>query len=562
MAYAGCPKKGCPPPPQNYAPPPQRPAREQRPLESYSPAMQERQNQVQQNSPQQNRTIFGSSYDRRTRQITTPSNQTNSSHLSPPLSGSTQSTMRVPGQGVGPSYPPKTYRLNPSTTAISDARGISIEHRNADGSHLLANWHTLPNGQRELEAYKLTNDKRAGTQTRAYLDGRRIVSGKGFITESAPGRIAVTSYASGLKTAALPNGKPVFVDRFQNIQDKSGNSRQAIVRTVYYRVHDGKAMALRTPITETYIPVSYNGGTVYAYSPWAAPDGYYDPFFNKLSVALTLTSVCPDCDSGDVEISRGWFSSSTDEDDDPSGLMADAQISSGFQDGMNGDAEDVGTDDGQVDPNAPETDLSSATQDSQTVALQNQVDDLQNQVNSAESQNSDLRSQLATQESENSELESKADTSAPAQTPTKKIAVPSDVREQMKKQVKAALALQKTQQSLSMADVVASAKAEKQLFQANKSLKVNRQSGGSCGLSTGDLLKFDQIPSDTDKTVSMKVVVSKPGNCAQNDIVQIEISDAQDMLNGFMQRLEANTKHAHDAIVQAEQKSPQKGSSG
>jgi hypothetical protein len=307
------------------------------------------------------------------------------------------------------------------------------------------------------------------------------------------------------------------------------------------------------------MPVAYNGVTVYAYSPWVAPDGYYDPFFSIMGVTLALTTVCPTCDASDVQISRGWFSSSKDKDDDPSGLLADAQISSGFSDGVKGDTDDFGTE-GQPDPNATTTDLATPVPDPQVAALQSQVDALQGQVSSAAAQNADLKNELENQEAQNAAVEGKLDALTPAsQTTKQKINVSSDVRDQMKKQVKEALA---TKQTLSIADIVASAKAEKQLFQTNKSLKVVQKAGGFCSLTTGDLLKFDQIPNDTDKMLAMRVVLSKPGSCAGDSVVLIRIVDAQDMLNGFKQRLEANAQRAHDVIVQAEQKPSPKASNG
>lgn len=453
------------------------------------------------------------------------------------------------------------YRINKTTTALRAADGVSVQHRNPDGSETVARWRPGVDHQHGFEAYRVTTDRRTGTQTRLDIDGHQTVTGRDFIRESAPGRITTTAYSTGLHSAALPNGKVVFNEQFQSTRDRAGNPQRAIVRTVYMRVHNGRAISLRAPVVETYVPVPLGGEVTYAYSPPPEPDGYYDPFFVKFSGPIALAAICASCSSNDVEINRGFFASGKDQDDDPAALMADAQIATGFEDGYSGDADDVGPDDAPTDQTSAPTDL-NAQPDAETVALQNQVDQLQTEVTSAQAQNVELKEQLTAQQRQTAALEQRVASLPSTGLTRSKIQVPSDLRDQVRKQVKAELTRQKAQQPLSLADVIASAKAEKQLFQANKALKVERTGLAACTLTTGDWLKFERVPAPSDKTVVMRLVLGKPGSCANNDIVNVNRSDVQDMLNGFAKRLQDNVKRAHDSILAAEQKPSQKSTSG
>ena len=132
--------------------------------------------------------------------------------------------------------------------------------------------------------------------------------------------------------------------------------------------------------------------------------------------------------------------------------------------------------------------------------------------------------------------------------------MPPDVRAQMHKQVKQNIAQEKDGSPLSIADVIASAEAQDYLFQVSSMIDATDMAVGvECVLSTGDLVKFSQVPGENDATAQMKIVTAKAGSCGAGVVVEVSIGDLQDMLNDFSQRLEANMKKAHDRIAQAVQ---------
>jgi hypothetical protein len=437
----------------------------------------------------------------------------------------------------------------------ADHHGMTIAHKDADGSQVVANWRTLPNGHRQLDAFKVSRDPSTGVQTRLYTDGRKVTTGRDFVTRSAPGHLSLTTHANGLREASLPNGKPVYRESFTTIRGRDGRPERAVVRTVYARVEHGKAFALRSPVRQVYDVVRFHGTTIYAYRPWIAPVAFYDPFYAPFHHPVAVAAVCGDCFSSDVE-----FEGPPEVYSDPADMVADMQISDGFEDGMSYGADDVPPVDGPVDPGVPPTELGDGPPDPETAGLTAEVNQLQNQVDAAEKQNAELREQLDEQQRQNANLIKAKATAAPAPKPAKpakaRIVVPADVRTQMHKQVQQVIDNERSQTPLSLSDVIASAEAQNYIFQVSSMIDATDVTAGmECMLSTGDLARFDQIPGQNDAVAEMKIITSKGGSCAAGVTVTVSIGDLQDMLSAFSQRLEANMRKAHDRIAQAAQKS-------
>jgi len=62
--------------------------------------------------------------------------------------------------------------------------------------------------------------------------------------------------------------------------------------------------------------------------------------------------------------------------------------------------------------------------------------------------------------------------------------------------------------------------------------------GTNCSLTTGDLIKVSQAPGVTDTSVLMEVVTAKNGSCAAGVQVRIALTDLQEMINGFSERVD------------------------
>lgn len=542
-ALARCPKQGCPPPPQNNvvrAPPQQQQApnrqpqyggrqnpyereQNQQPGEARNPFIQPFWRQRPQQNAQQPRSAPGT--------ITQPNSQPTG--LQP---------WRTRGQNGVTQTPfiPRPVRVDRQTTALgrSDGSGFTVEHKNADGSKTFADWRVAPDGRRTVEAYRLQNDRRAGTETKTYLDGRRIVTGKNFQTVSGPGRLTMTTYADGLRSATLPDGHAVY-------KESVGNSRNEVVRTIYQRVHRGRAYPLRAPVQETYRVETSGGARLYEYVPPPAADGYFDPFLAVLAEGLTLVAICPECANSDADISRGWFAS--DREEDPAQLVAEMNISRSMNDEPDQGDEEIGPDDATGDAGPP-AELGGAAADPDVSDLQHQVDQLHQQLRTEETRNSSLQNQLNDEETENATLKEQA--SAPPPPKKTKITVPHEVLKQITKQTQKEIGHLKSQQPLALPDLVASAEAMDFIFTISKKMTVKKVAATvSCPLSKGDMAKFAQVPAESDSLVKMKIVVSKSGSCEKDSVVSVAKADAQEMLNSFSKDVRASIDRVHDQIA-------------
>jgi hypothetical protein len=128
----------------------------------------------------------------------------------------------------------------------------------------------------------------------------------------------------------------------------------------------------------------------------------------------------------------------------------------------------------------------------------------------------------------------------------------------MRKQVRLSIAQHSNNHALTLSDVVHSGYARIYLFQVGSSLDaVSAIAGDHCELGSGDLLSIaDQGFKDDRPTAQMKVVLARPGHCLTQDTVEVSLSDLQEMLNTFNERLESNIRKldtcaaSKDACVQ------------
>lgn len=334
--------------------------------------------------------------------------------------------------------------------------------------------------------------------------------------------------------ASLPNGKPVFRDRFETLADAHG--RPALVRTVYARVRDGKAWMLTHPVTEVFHVVPFRGASVYVYQPWAPPAVFYERFVGVMPAPLPAAIACPACmDSGEVA-----FSDPPGPYTDPGAMLADNVIADGIHDGVNGSQDDVSPPDAEDDGNVPPVALGNSDPDPELAKIAVDSSQLETQLASARAQDADLSGGVSAQQSP---LQSDAQRSRP-------VRVSSDVRDQVRKQVKYDVSLQRTGQPLSLENLLQSKNPGNYIFQVNDMISTADVSAGDeCVLSTGDLIRFDQIPGDSDPAARMRVITSKDGSCQVGTVVQIGLSDLQNMLNGFSQRLETAMRDTHDKVA-------------
>lgn len=394
----------------------------------------------------------------------------------------------------------------------------------------MVNSRVLSDGRRQVTAYTLTKDS-AGNQRWLYSDGRRVTVGSDYVTRSNPGRLTITTRSSGLREASLPDGSPAYRETFSTVRDANGEVQKTVVRTVYARVHNGQAWRLERPAAQTYVVSSFRGSTVYVYQPWVAPPGFYDLVLADYSAGLAASVGCPECASPDVQLGDA-----PRQYNDPTEAVTDRALVDGFS----GPSDGVAPPDATVAANVPPVSLGNVAPDPALATLDSDADKLQQQLGNASGQDAELQSQLSNQAADA--------TSSGSQTHTP-VRISSKVQDQMRAEAKHTLELDKNGQPLRLADVLASDGAQKYSFQVNEIISTtNQKSGDECVLTSGDIVKFDQLPGDADSVAQMRVVVSKDGGCAAGAVVPVSMDALQGMLNGFNQRLEVAASDVRSKI--------------
>jgi hypothetical protein len=440
--------------------------------------------------------------------------------------------------------PPRPVVLKNNTTVVArpNQRAVAITRKNPDGSELFVKTHVAPNGQRRVTGYRVLKDPVAGTQTRTYLNGSRVITGRDYVTRTTPAGVTVTRHNDGLRECTGRDNKPVYRERYRPYRSPDGREGQAIERTVYVRHWRGRSERLGRPVVEIYNPVYYGGAVVYTYVPTVWTPVFYRPFFVPFVRPIVVVPGCLFCPTPVV-----IWEQPVVQYEDPVDLVADLQISSAVDDGYYADAPPP-----QVDPN--------------TVALQQQVSSLEQEVDQQAQTNADLQAQLADQQAQLDAMRAQQDQMqqdgvappppAPpmgdAQPPAPPMEIPEDTRQQIRVQVREDISLHQQQQPLSLPGVIASAQAQSYVFQISDPLDVtDASSDEECNLSTGDLVKFAAVPGEQDPVAQMRVVTSRAGSCRAGTVVSVSLTDLQTMLNAFSQRLEQNMNKVHDQVAQA-----------
>ncbi|MBF0263510.1 MAG: hypothetical protein HQL97_16925, partial [Magnetococcales bacterium] len=127
--------------------------------------------------------------------------------------------------------------------------------------------------------------------------------------------------------------------------------------------------------------------------------------------------------------------------------------------------------------------------------------------------------------------------------------VPEPVRKQFSKQVKQDLLDHEEKRPLSLAQILDSKDPEAYIFQVSETLEATEiRANEECALSTGDLVRFDQVPEESQPAARMRVITSKSSSCSANSVVNVSLWDLQEMLNSYRQRLEANMEKVRQEL--------------
>ena len=440
----------------------------------------------------------------------------------PPLVGSPSASVAAP----------RVIVIDHATTItpMADHRGFSVTHQNVDGSQLVVNERRSGSSKPIVNAYLLKQNSDLGTQTRIYSDGHRITTGPGFVTRSALGRPTYIIHSDGLRDALLPDGHKWFEESKLQLFDRDRHPHDGVQRTVFAGLVGGDPVPAGKPVVQTFVVAPVHGVRTFAYVPRPLPPivlrTLVVPFWQPIVVSAACT-ICPP--------PAVVFDDPPTEYADPADLLADLQVSGAVADGM----VEVGADANSVPtPDAQDLDVQLAT--------------LQFKLDNAAADDSQLKEQLHEQPRLVSNLQyvrpisTAASTSAP-------VRVTKAVQQQLRREVKEDMIEQVQQNPLLLSDLIASPEALRYVFEVSDMIETtDTTAGADCSLTGGDLVSFANLPADGDVTAHVKVVSGKDSSCRPDAVLEVSLSDLQDMLNAFSERLENNMTKVHQWIASAD----------
>jgi actin-related protein len=430
----------------------------------------------------------------------------------PPAAPATKAALTPAPVPAAPRVPIST------TTAVvprADRSGYTIQHQAKDGSQVVVTQRKLPTGAVQAVAYKESADTRLGTSTRVYSDGHRVVVGRDYQSYSLYGGPTYVTYKTGLRSAMLPTGKPIFRETFTTVRAADGRDVKVIQKTVYVNQYYGRPVVLATPVVRVYEETIVYGRPAYFYRPLYYEPMFYRTFWVPLAAPVVVNDSCYMCPSRAVA-----FASPPTRYESPIDLVGDLQLSSAFE----------------------ESAVRSGTDSTQYTEVRSQMSELTRNVSARLESDPSLRQQMGGAGPDLQKVNQAMNELAPVQ-------VPDEVRQQVRAQVRLTIAQLQNQHPAIVSDVVKSGYAKIFLFQTAAPLNVaDAATGEECFINTGDLLGFSVVPTGESPVAQMRVVTSSAQSCQPKQVVNVPLTDLQDMLNAFAERTEDNLKRVNQCI--------------
>jgi hypothetical protein len=114
--------------------------------------------------------------------------------------------------------------------------------------------------------------------------------------------------------------------------------------------------------------------------------------------------------------------------------------------------------------------------------------------------------------------------------------ISDEIKEQIKAQVEEAIRAHERKQPLTLDQVT---RDTRHIFAVTDDLNAMiEDTQNACSLSTGDLIRLAEVPDTTAPAASVIVVTSKRGSCPAGARLSVAMSDLQEYLNDFSERLE------------------------
>ena len=431
------------------------------------------------------------------------------------------------------------------------SNAMTLTRADADGSRLVVRQRFAGGQSRLLNAFSTRTDAASGVTTRTYLDGYKVATGRNFTRFEVPGRYALTTHADGLREANGVNGKRLYQDAWAT-PDAHGVAMQSVVRTVYSETINGRVVDYADPVLRVYKVEKFFGVRAFAYQPLFFAADFYGPFLSGLPQPLPVGPECDVCPAPVVA-----YAVPVQAYTDPLALVGDLEIAT---------AASAASDASAAPSPDPDVDY-----------LSQQVANLQQEVEAAQADDPQLTQELESAQQEPEPppppRKHKSKTQPPPESPPPEpspapqpqqlpdpqfspavaYTVPEDVRQQIHSQVRENVKLHQQKRALTWPELVSSGQSGKFIFQVSEAILTVDTSGEDCALTGGDMLKLDVGAAPDDPTLRMRVVTSKTTSCPVSAIVNVSISDAQNMLNDFNARQENIMKQVRSKLSGATQ---------
>jgi hypothetical protein len=366
-----------------------------------------------------------------------------------------------------------------------DHKSFDVHHKNSDGSQMAGAHRLAPDESKKVTGFKQVENSRDRTTTSIYSDGRRATLERDHEHRTSGSGTHFVTRRDGLREATRPDGRLAFRDRFVSTRDRDGGEHRVIERTRYTHWSHGRLERDERPMVRRYDVGNIYGSPVAQYRPSRFEPAYYRTFHYRFLAPVVIVAAA----------AATWavFATPATSYDDPVALMGDMQISSGFEEGY---AESM----------PPEA-----------IPLYDSPD-------AAEGRNPPV--------------------AVPPQAVGNAVPVPisEEVRQQVRQQVRLSVAMHQNGRSMVLSDLLASGYQKIYLFQTAQPINVTSVSANECFLNTGDLIGFSTLPTTGNPFAEMKVVASGANSCRPGEAVRVRLTDLQEMLNGFSERVEDNMK--------------------
>ena len=427
------------------------------------------------------------------------------------------------------------------------------------GERVVVSEQKLATGGARVVAYREKTSPTGQTVSRVYADGHRSVQGQTFHSEAVGRGPQFVKYNNGLHAAYLANGRPLYTERLATRTIEGGRRVSFVERTTYTSIVLTNGAVQSVPIVR-YYPLAVTVGAVafYAYQPIVYQPEFYVPLYQPFVTPLVVVSGCLICPPAAVVA----FQQPTPAYTDPMDLVGDNVIADGaIADAVppantaQADAlasappAEPGTDvQADVPPPPPEVvaaeSASGEGTSAELVDLRSEAKDLTQSVDANAATQPELAGSGQDARAYNAALTgtgqtNNADSAAP-------LAVPEYARIQLRKEVRFDVAMQRNGHMLLLPTIIKSDYGKIFVFQAASPIDVTVVADGSqCTLASGDLIGFSRVPAGADPVAQMKVISSHAGHCQGNETVEVAVSDLQDMLNAFSERVEREMKRTN-----------------